>query len=227
MFKLFNVTLMKTIKNAIARFQYITIDHPILTHSQQAYMAFKSGCEWVQLRIKEASLSLIENEVELSLKAAHLFQAVLILDDYVEIAKRYGVHGVHLGKHDMPLLQARSILGNDFIIGATANTFDDIIFFNQLPIQYIGLGPFRHTTTKKKLAPILGLEGYQNIIRKCNQENVHLPIIAIGGITYHDLPAIIQLGVHGVAVSSTIAFSPNFEKTISQFVNFFNRMELN
>jgi thiamine-phosphate pyrophosphorylase len=112
--------------------------------------------------------------------------------------------GVHLGKTDMPPAEARRILGDGFIIGGTANTFEDIRRLTDEGVDYIGLGPFRFTATKKNLSPILGLEGYKDILSRCRAAGIALPVLAIGGITVDDIPALMQTGVSGIAVSSAI-----------------------
>ena len=70
--------------------------------------------------------------------------------------------------------------------------------------NYVGCGPFRYTTTKKNLSPILGLEGYRNIISRLKAENIAMPLVAIGGITKEDIPVIAETGVVGIALSGTV-----------------------
>jgi thiamine-phosphate pyrophosphorylase len=145
------------------------------------------------------------------------FDAKLIINDNVTLAHEILADGVHLGKTDMKPDEARSILGENFIIGGTANTFDDIYFLQSEEVDYIGLGPFRFTTTKEKLSPILGIEGYERIIKKCREENVSIPIIAIGGIKSEDVRELIKVGVYGVAVSSAINLSNNIGFSVKEF----------
>ena len=96
--------------------------------------------------------------------------------------KTINADGVHLGKNDMSIKEARNILGSNYIIGGTANTIEDIINIYQSGADYIGCGPFKFTTTKKKLSPIIGLNGYSNIISNMNKLHIDIPIVAIGGI---------------------------------------------
>ena len=70
--------------------------------------------------------------------------------------------------------------------------------------DYIGCRPFRFTTTKKDLPPVLGLEGFRSIILQMKEANIHLPIVAIGGITLEDIPSIMETGITGIALSGTI-----------------------
>ena len=115
--------------------------------------------------------------------------AVFIIDDHVELAKEVGADGVHLGKNDMPVRQARDILGNNAIIGGTANNFEDVRKLYDDGVNYIGCGPFRFTETKRGLSPILGCSGISNIIDSMRNEHLNLPIVAIGGRWANSNPA--------------------------------------
>ena len=167
-------------------------------------LALEGGCRWVQLRMKDASIQdflSIGKEVR---RLCDSYQATFILDDHVELVRELGADGVHLGKKDMPVAEARKTLGNDCIIGGTANTFDDVKMHYEASANYIGCGPFRFTTTKQGLAPVLGLEGYRSIIAQMSAEGIDLPMVAIGGITAEDIPAIMQTGVSGIALSGAV-----------------------
>lgn len=182
-----------------------------ISHSNERYsylegirLSLEGGCKWVQLRMKDAP---DEQVAQLGVQARELcdrYGAKLILDDRVELVVQTGADGVHLGKNDMPIAQAREILGPGKIIGGTANTFEDIVAHWKSGADYIGCGPFRFTTTKKNLSPILGLEGYRDIVARMKDAGITLPLVAIGGITAEDIPAILETGVDGIAVSGTV-----------------------
>lgn len=180
--------------------------------------ALRGGVRWVQLRMKDASDEEYLDVGRQALALCRRYGATFIVDDRVEAAAELGADGVHLGKNDMPVEEARRRLGSGFIIGATANTFDDIRAANRAGADYIGLGPFRFTTTKKNLSPVLGLEGYRDIMTRCRTEGITLPVTAIGGILTDDIPVIMGTGVHGVAVSGLILNSPSPEKTTQQII---------
>lgn len=189
--------------------QFITHQNERYSYLDSARMALEGGCRWIQLRMKGASPEEVE-AVALQLKPlckAH--EALLILDDHVELAKKLEVDGVHLGKMDMPIAQARQLLGEGFIIGGTANTFEDVEMHYRAGADYVGIGPFRFTTTKKNLSPVLGLEGYASIVSQMKKAEIYLPTVAIGGITYEDIPSIIGTGVNGIALSGTILNADN------------------
>lgn len=172
-------------------------------------MALEGGCRWVQLRMKDATP---EEILPIALEAQKLCKAkdaTFIIDDHVALVKEIGADGVHLGKLDMPVGEARKILGDGFIIGGTSNTFEDIAMHAAAGADYIGCGPFRFTTTKKNLSPVLGLEGYQTLVAKMKEQGLNLPIVAIGGINAEDIPSIMRTGVSGIALSGTVLRAEN------------------
>lgn len=189
--------------------QFITHFTEKYSYYDSARMALEGGCRWIQLRMKDASPEEVEQEALRVQALCRTYHATFIIDDHVELVKNLHADGVHLGKHDMPVAEARRLLGNGFIIGGTANTFDDVKMHYEAGADYIGCGPFRFTTTKKNLSPILGLEGYRRIVSQMKEAGINLPIVAIGGITREDIPAILQTGVTGVALSGTILRADN------------------
>ncbi len=181
--------------------------------------ALRGGCRWVQLRMKEAADSEFIKIARRILPLCRNYGATFILDDRVHLVKTVGADGVHLGKKDMPVDEARKILGQSKIIGATANTEEDMLKAYRAGADYIGLGPFRFTTTKKGLSPILGLEGYATIMTYCRGEGIDLPVVAIGGITLEDLSDLRRTGVSGVAVSGLILNAEDKEKTTKSIID--------
>lgn len=206
------------------RLQYITpaadsVDE--LAHGVE--LALKGGCRWVQLRMKDAAESEIVKAAALIGPLCHRYDAVFLLDDHVELVPAVGADGVHVGQNDMPVPKVRRALGPGYIIGATANTLDDMVVAANAGAYYIGLGPYRFTTTKKNLKPTLGVEGYQRLMGGAKAAGVDIPVVAIGGIEPSDIALIAPSGVAGVAISGSIATAPcPTEKTI-EFINQLNR----
>ena len=198
--------------------QFITHSNNRYGYVDSARLALEGGCRWVQLRMKEAT------EVEFMAAAAEIGRlckehgATFVLDDHVEWVEKTGADGVHLGKNDMPIDEARKILGSDKIIGGTANTFEDVERLYRQGADYIGCGPFRFTTTKKNLSPVLGLEGYQHIVDQMKSHGINLPIVAIGGILESDIKSILATGVSGIAVSGGILNAENPAEEMQRFL---------
>lgn len=193
------------------RLQYISHQTPEHSYLDGIRMALQGGCRWVQLRMKgEARPD--DDSMALALEAQRLCRehdAVFIIDDDVALVKAIHADGVHLGKRDISIEAARKILGQQYIIGGTANTFEDVKAHYEAGADYIGCGPFRFTTTKKGLSPVLGLEGYRHIVEQMHAEGIKLPIVAIGGITEQDISDIMRTGVSGIAVSGAVLNADN------------------
>lgn len=184
--------------------QFIMHHNDRYTYLDSARLALEGGCKWIQLRMKEASdAEIIACGKEVS-SLCKKYGATFIIDDHVELVKEIGAYGVHLGKNDMPIDEARRILGDGFIIGGTANTYADVEMHWRKGANYIGCGPFRFTTTKKNLSPVLGLDGYRCILADMKKNGINLPIVAIGGITEADIPAVMATGVSGIALSGEV-----------------------
>ena len=185
-------------------------------------LALEGGCRWVQLRMKDAT----DDEVRpIAMAAQQMCReagATFIIDDRVELVRELHADGVHLGKNDMPIRESRKILGPDFIIGGTANTVDDVKLHYESSADYIGCGPFRFTTTKQKLAPVLGLDGYRSIVSQMRAANINIPIVAIGGITEDDIPAILATGITGIALSGTVLRAENPVQKMNELLNIIN-----
>jgi thiamine-phosphate pyrophosphorylase len=205
-------------KHEIGKLQFITLAHEKLSHSEQAIRAIRSGCRWVQLRMKATDDATILAEAKRILAVAEAHNAVLIINDRADLVLECGAQGVHLGKSDMTVTEARKLLGEHKIIGATANTLDDIKALALQQPDYIGLGPFRFTTTKKNLSPILGLDGYKSILQAMKNQNINLPVVAIGGIVADDVAAILTTGVHGIALAGAIVANETIEENTKQYL---------
>ena len=189
--------------------QFITHYNDRWSYLDSVRLALEGGCRWVQLRMKDASVEQIRPVAIKAMQMCRDAGATFIIDDHVHLVKEIGADGVHLGKKDMPTDQARAILGKDFIIGGTANTLEDVRYHWKNGVDYLGCGPFRFTTTKKGLAPVLGLGGYESIVKGMKAEGIDIPIVAIGGITAEDIPAIMSTGVSGIALSGTVLSAEN------------------
>lgn len=184
--------------------QFITHYTSSIDYLGSVKIALEGGCKWIQLRMKNASIDEIRPIAFQAQALCKEADATFIIDDHVQLVKEIRADGVHLGKKDMPIDEARRILGKDFIIGGTANTFEDVLMHYQKGADYIGCGPFRFTTTKEKLSPVLGLKGYEAIIRQMKENNIDLPIVAIGGINAEDIPELMKTGITGIALSGTV-----------------------
>ncbi len=196
------------------KLQYISQGKTVQEQTGNIRSALDAGCRWVQLRFKNAGDGEL---VDLAFQAKQMcsdYRATFILNDRVDIAKRIDADGVHLGLLDTSITEARSILGENKIIGGTANTLTDVLKRIDEKCDYIGLGPFRFTSTKEKLSPVLGLDGIALIMKAALSGEKQVPVYAVGGITHADVAAIRRTGVFGIAVSGAITTHPHKKELI-------------
>jgi thiamine-phosphate pyrophosphorylase len=203
-----------------SKLQYISQGNTASEQLKNIQEVLDGGCTWIQLRFKKAEQTefmKVAESVKIMLAA---YKATLIINDHADIAKAVDADGVHLGLQDMPVIEAKKIIGEHKIIGGTANTFEHVIQRYREGCHYVGVGPFRFTTTKEKLSPVLGLEGYEMLIKKLDAQGINLPIYAIGGITPDDMEALMQTCIYGIAVSGTITNHQHKKQIVQQLNSF-------
>lgn len=205
--------------------QFITHRTSRYDEAEGALQVLEGGCRWIQLRMKEATQAEIIETGRRVGAVCRKYGATFILDDHVELVRQLDADGVHLGKNDMQVAEARRILGRDAIIGATANTFDDVEKAAAEGADYLGIGPFRFTQTKKNLSPVLGLEGYTSIMERCREAGIDLPTVAIGGITAGDTEALLSTGVTGIALSGALLNAPDTRQETNKIITLINNFK--
>jgi thiamine-phosphate pyrophosphorylase len=189
------------------RLYFVTMDGVPIGHLEQVEAACRAGIRLVQLRMKDAS---DQEMLAAALEARRIcdaWEAVLIINDRVEVALASGADGVHVGLEDMPVGEVRRMLGVGKIVGGTANTAEDVMGHYHHGADYVGVGPFRYTTTKKNLSPVLGIAGYRGIMGRLGIVGIEIPVIAIGGIGPGDVGGLLETGVYGVAFSGMFVHS--------------------
>lgn len=202
--------------------QYITAPKDGMSLCEQVEAVCRGGMRWVQLRMKGASIEEFLQTGKIVKEICHKYNALFIINDNVEVARQLDADGIHLGKKDMNPLQARVILGENKIVGATCNTWEDILLRQEQRVDYIGLGPYTFTTTKEHLSPVLGLEGYQRLVKQMQENDIDIPVFAIGGITERDIPSLMKTGIQGIALSGLIKNSNNLTIKTEDIISLIN-----
>lgn len=197
------------------KLQYISQGATVQEQLYNIHQTLDNGCDWIQLRFKNVPALELFTLAEAVKFLCEEYLATFIINDNVYLAQQLVADGVHLGLTDMKIEEARSLLGNK-IIGGTANTFEDVLRRTAENCDYIGLGPYQFTATKANLSPTLGIEGYTAILKKMQQQDIHIPIYAIGGITLNVVENLMKTGIHGIAVSGLITNSKQQEELITQ-----------
>lgn len=190
---------------------------------EAAAAAAAGGAGMIQVRDKQASTAELLELTCAVAAAVHRARptARVVVDDRADVAfaaRRLGapVHGVHLGQDDLPVASARAMLGPEAIIGLTTGTLETVRRAEELRglLDYVGAGPFRPTPTKDSGRMPLGVDGYRDLVAA-----TRLPVVAIGGITAEDVPALARTGIAGVALVREIMEADDPERVARGIVS--------
>ena len=176
-------------------------------------IALRAGVKCIQYREKDLSRREIYSKAVTLRELTRSFDATFIINDHADIALAVGAEGVHLGQDDLPLKEARKIMGGR-IVGISTHNLVQAKEAELGGADYIGFGPVFHTTTKDAGAP----KGIDNL--RAVKENVSIPVVAIGGISLDNISSVISAGADAVALATAICkgdAAANAEK----FVRFF------
>ena len=196
------------------RLQFLTLDGVPLSHLQQVEAALAGGVRWIQFRAKGLSLATWTEAARPLAAACRQHGAIFIVNDSCEVAAAVGADGVHLGATDVSPKVARERLGPKAIIGVTLNTAEDLSRLDGVVVNYAGVGPWRMTTSKQKLAALHTPDSLRALMAGVPS----LLTYAIGGVTVEDYPLLRSLGAHGIAVSGAIARSAHPQASAQQLV---------
>jgi thiamine-phosphate pyrophosphorylase len=181
-------------------------------HAELARMAVRGGADTIQFRQKHGGIQNILIEARKVAQVCRDASIPLVVDDRVDVTQAIGATGVHLGQNDFPVDAARSILGSDALIGATATKTEQVVEAYEMGADYIGFGPVFPTTSKRNPKSVKGPEGVRDA-----SDAVPIPLIAIGGITHDRVRIALEAGAHGVAVLSAICTAKNPERATARF----------
>lgn len=160
--------------------------------------ALKVGVDYVQLREKNISSAEYLKRARILREMTEKYHTKFIVNDRLDIAMLSEADGVHLGQSDVPVEDARKILGRDKIIGATAKTVEQAVKAEQEGADYLGSGAWFFTSTKKDAVPIAE-ETYRDILNA-----VTIPNVAVGGINAENGRKPLECGASGLAISAGI-----------------------
>jgi thiamine-phosphate pyrophosphorylase len=172
-------------------------------HSDQIEDVCSAGIRMVQFRSKKLTIEQQINEGKAIREICTKYQCYFIVNDSVEVALACKADGVHLGSDDISIHEARKLLGNEKIIGYACSTMSEVNSIIKEDIDYLSIGPFKHTETKENIGALLGIQGYETIFNQLEDE-LPFPVFAVGGITLDDVEAIAKLPFTGIAMSNTI-----------------------
>jgi thiamine-phosphate pyrophosphorylase len=204
-------------KKYIEKLHFITHDLAHYPHVEQVQVACEAGAKWIQYRC----LSKADDEL---LKDIHQIAAVcddwgatLIVTNHIHLKEKADIQGFHIEDMETDFIAIRNQIGEEYTLGGSANTIENLIRLAHQGVDYAGLGPFKTTTTKPNNSPLLGIQGYQNAMEHLTNAKIELPVLAVGGVTLTDVEPLLKTGIYGIAASSAINQSQNLYEAYQDF----------
>lgn len=176
----------------------------------QVEEALKGGATFVQLREKDMPEEEFQAEALEIQKLCRQYGVPFVIDDDVELARKVNADGVHVGQSDMEAGDVRAILGEDKILGVSAQTVEQAVLAQQRGADYLGVGAVFHTDSKADAKPV----SHETLKAIC--EAVTIPVVAIGGIGRGNVKELAGSGICGVAVISAIFAAENIREATAQ-----------
>lgn len=170
------------------------------SHEDVARAALVGGATVLQLRDKQASGRELVGWARQLRALTRRARVTFLVNDRVDVALAADADGAHVGDEDLPVADARRLLGPGRVVGASAGTVEEALRAQQEGADYLGVGPVFPTATKADAGTAIGLEGLRRIASA-----VRIPVVGIGGITADNAAEVIRAGAAGVAVISAVA----------------------
>ena len=192
-------------KKYVERFHYLTQDLGDRSHPEQVRMACEAGAKWIQYRCLTKTDEELIPEIHEVAAICDDWGSTLILTDHFHLLDKVDAQGVHIEDMDADFRAIRETIGNDKTLGASANTMDQIKGIAATEaVDYIGCGPFAVTETKPNDYPLLGFDGYREMVKQMQEMGIKIPLIAIGGINLTDVENLMATNIYGIAVCGAI-----------------------
>ena len=204
-------------KKFIEKLQFITHDIEQHTHIEQAQIACEAGAKWIQYRCLTKTDDELLEDINVIAEICDDWGATLIVTDHIHLNGKADIQGFHIEDMDADFKQLREELGEAITIGGSSNTVEGLLRIAAEGADYAGFGPFKVTTTKPNNAPLLGIEGYAKAMNVLKQQNIDLPVLAVGGVTLDDIDDLMKTGIFGIAASSAINQAENMREAYLDF----------
>lgn len=204
-------------KKFIEKLQFISHDLNTLSHVEQAEIACAAGAKWFQYRCLTKTDEDLLSDILLIAEICDDWGATLIVTDHVHLNGKADIQGFHIEDMDADFRSLRETLGEAITIGGSSNTLAGLIRLANEGVDYAGFGPFAVTTTKPNNAPLLGLEGYRTAMQALRDQEIDLPVLAVGGVSLEDVDQLMETGVFGIAASAAINQSADMGLAYRQF----------
>ncbi len=209
-------------KKYIEKLHFITHDIPQHTHIAQVQLACEAGAKWIQYRCLSKADDELLADINLIAEICDDWGSTLIVTDHIHLKGKADIQGFHIEDMEADFIALRKQLGEEYTLGGSANTIENLLRLAKEGVDYAGFGPFKITTTKPNNSPLLGVSGYADALQKLAANNIELPILAVGGVTINDVTPLLTTGIYGIAVSSAINQAEDMYEAYTEFYKAIN-----
>ncbi|MHA4893670.1 thiamine phosphate synthase [Pedobacter sp. PWIIR3] len=204
-------------KKFIEKLHFITHDIEQHTHIEQARIACEAGAKWIQYRCLTKGDDELLKDINVIAEICDDWGATLIVTDHIHFNGKADIQGFHIEDMDADFSALKLQLGEAITLGGSSNTVEGLIRLAQQGADYAGFGPFKTTTTKPNNAPLLGIRGYADAMLILKEQQIDLPVLAVGGVTINDIDGLMATGIFGIAASSAINQADNMRNAYLDF----------
>lgn len=204
-------------KKYIEKLHFITHDLPQSSHIEQVQVACEAGAKWIQYRCLSKADDELLADINLIAEICDDWGATLIVTNHIHLKGKADIQGFHIEDMDADLIALRKQIGEEFTLGGSANTIDQLIKLANDGADYAGFGPFNITSTKPNDYPLVKTDEYNNAVHILKSANIDLPVVAVGGVTLADVQALMATGIFGIAASSAINQAENMYEAYLDF----------
>jgi thiamine-phosphate pyrophosphorylase len=201
-------------KKYISKFHYLTQDLPGRSHAEQVTIACEAGANWIQYRCLTKPDDELIDEINEIAPICDDWGTTLIITNHYHLLDRVDAQGVHIEDFDADLATIRVSIGDDKTLGASATNIERLIAIQKTGVvDYCGYGPFAYTDTKPNDKPLLGFEGYRELLK----HDIEIPVIAVGGVQLTDVEHLLEIGIYGIAVSAAVNLAIDPARALKEF----------
>lgn len=204
-------------KKYIEKLQFITHDITQHTHIEQVQIACEAGAKWIQYRCLTKTDEELLKDISVIGEICDDWGATLIVTNHIHLKGKGDIQGFHIEDMDADFIALRELIGEEYTLGGSANTVENLIRLANEGVDYAGFGPFSITTTKPNDLPMLGYKGYAYAVEQLELKGINLPILAVGGVTLADAEALLETNIYGIAVSAAINQADNLYEAYRDF----------
>ncbi len=204
-------------KKYIEKLHFITHDIEQHSHIEQAQIACEAGAKWIQYRCLSKADDELLADINAIANICDDWGATLIVTNHIHLKGKADIQGFHMEDMDADFIALRKQVGDEYTLGGSSNTFENLIRLSREGADYAGFGPFKATTTKPNNSPLLGVQGYAAAMQNLKQQGIDFPILAVGGVTLQDVDPLIATGIYGIAASSAINQSEDMYQAYKDF----------